>query len=119
MDEFMIDVTAVRPGAACLPARSPLATAAVAGAVHALVPSLAPAAGRVDGRLASWLAPVAQPSQQPAQHMQSAVRTAGLSPMTGTGIATVTRKPKNVHKTRINAGGYGAMGPHPERERLA
>jgi hypothetical protein len=26
-----------------------------------------------------------------------------------------TRK-QNVHKTRINAGGYGAMGPHPERE---
>jgi hypothetical protein len=31
----------------------------------------------------------------------------------------VARKPENVHKTRINAGGYGAMGPHPERERLA
>ena len=26
-----------------------------------------------------------------------------------------TRK-QTVHKTRINAGGYGAMGPHPERE---
>jgi hypothetical protein len=23
---------------------------------------------------------------------------------------------QTVHKTRINAGGYGAMGPHPERE---
>jgi hypothetical protein len=29
--------------------------------------------------------------------------------------ANGTRK-QNVHKTRINAGGYGAMGPHPERE---
>jgi hypothetical protein len=26
---------------------------------------------------------------------------------------------KNVQKTRINAGGYGAMGPHPEREQPA
>ena len=27
-----------------------------------------------------------------------------------------TRKHNNVHKTRISAGGYGAMGSHPERE---
>jgi hypothetical protein len=27
-----------------------------------------------------------------------------------------TRKQNHVHSTRINAGGYGAMGPHPERE---
>jgi len=26
-----------------------------------------------------------------------------------------TRK-QNVHKTRVNAGGDGASGPHPERE---
>jgi hypothetical protein len=31
----------------------------------------------------------------------------------------VTRKQTNVHKTRINAGGFGAMGPHPEREQPA
>jgi hypothetical protein len=23
---------------------------------------------------------------------------------------------QTVHKTRISAGGYGAMGPHPDRE---
>jgi hypothetical protein len=33
--------------------------------------------------------------------------------------ANDTRKQKNVQKTRINAGGYGAMGPHPEREQPA
>ena len=35
-----------------------------------------------------------------------------------TETVTFTRKPINVHKTRISAGGYGAMGPYPERERL-
>jgi hypothetical protein len=30
-----------------------------------------------------------------------------------------TRKQNHVYKTRINAGGYGAMGPYPEREQLA
>jgi hypothetical protein len=34
-------------------------------------------------------------------------------------LPTTVRKPNNVHTTRIDAGGYGAMGPHPERERLA
>jgi hypothetical protein len=30
--------------------------------------------------------------------------------------ATFENRNQTVHKTRINAGGYGAMGPHPERE---
>ncbi len=30
-------------------------------------------------------------------------------------VMSDTRK-QNVLKTRINGGGYGAMGPHPERE---
>jgi hypothetical protein len=29
---------------------------------------------------------------------------------------TSGNRKQTVHKTRINAGGYGAMGPHPERE---
>jgi hypothetical protein len=29
---------------------------------------------------------------------------------------TFENRKQTVHKTRINAGGYGAMGPHPERE---
>jgi hypothetical protein len=33
--------------------------------------------------------------------------------------ANDTRKQTNVQKTRINAGGYGAMGPQPEREQPA
>jgi hypothetical protein len=31
-------------------------------------------------------------------------------------IVDEPRKQNHVHKTRLNAGGYGAMGPHPERE---
>jgi hypothetical protein len=64
---------------------------------------------------------IQQAADQMAQRPESALLTAAeLLPMT-TSISTVTftRKPKNVHKTRINAGGYGAMGPHPERQRLA
>jgi hypothetical protein len=30
--------------------------------------------------------------------------------------ALTNRKQNNVLKTRMNGGGYGAMGPHPERE---
>jgi hypothetical protein len=45
---------------------------------------------------------------------QSALMAAELLP-----VVTDTRNEKTVHKTRINAGGFGAMGPHPERERLA
>ncbi len=44
---------------------------------------------------------------------QSALMTAELLP-----TVNDTRK-QTVHKTRINAGGYGAMGPHPEREQPA
>ncbi len=31
-------------------------------------------------------------------------------------VVNHARKQTNVHKTRISAGRYGAMGPHPERE---
>jgi hypothetical protein len=31
-------------------------------------------------------------------------------------VVNSNRKQTNVHQTRTNAGGYGAMGPHPERE---
>jgi hypothetical protein len=44
-----------------------------------------------------------------------------LAPMSAEQLPIVnpTRKQTNVHKTRIDAGGYGAMGPHPEREQPA
>jgi hypothetical protein len=42
--------------------------------------------------------------------MQLSPMSVELSPVNG------TRKQTNVHKTRISVGGYGAMGPYPERE---
>jgi hypothetical protein len=51
-----------------------------------------------------------RPDQVPTSTKQIAA-TAG-EPLAVNG----TPKQNDVYKTRINAGGYGAMGPHPERE---
>jgi hypothetical protein len=106
---FMTDVAAARLGAACLGvgnARSPWAKLAVVGANHARTQNAVTAAGNPDARrLVSW--------PLPAQTEQIALMSAELLP-----TANGTRK-QNVLKTRINAGGYGAMGPYPEREQPA
>jgi hypothetical protein len=100
------DVAAARLGAACLGvrhSRSPWANLAVVGANHARTQNAVTAAGNPDARrLVSW--------PLPAQTEQIALMSAELLP-----TASGTRK-QNVQKTRINAGGYGAMGPYPERE---
>jgi hypothetical protein len=126
VDNFsMINVAAARLGAACSAALPPWTNVAVAGANHAPARDLVRAAATAG----AWLRAASQPVQAmnvqatlrptsvetPMQPQFAAVMAADLLPTT----ATVTVKPKNVHKTRINAGGYGAMGPHPERERLA
>jgi hypothetical protein len=104
------DVAAARLGAACLGvrhSRSPWANLSVVGANHARTQNAVTAAGNPDARrLVSW--------PLPAQTQQIALMSAELLP-----TANDTRKQKNVLKTRINAGGYGAMGPHPEREQPA
>ena len=100
------DVAAARLGAACLGvrhSRSPWANLSVVGANHARTQNAVTAAGNPDARrLVSW--------PLPAQTQQFALMSADLLP-----TANGTRK-QNVLKTRINAGGYGAMGPYPERE---
>jgi hypothetical protein len=105
------DVAAARLGAACLGvrhalvrhARSPWANLAAVGANHARTQNAVTAAGNPDARrLVSW--------PFPAQTEQIAPMSAELLP-----TVNGTRK-QNVLKTRINAGGYGAMGPYPERE---
>jgi hypothetical protein len=98
---FVLAVT--RTGAACLGARSPWTTLAATGTNHALWQNPALAAGSPDARRVAF-------RQTPALMTQS-LPMAELLP-----TVNDTRKQKNVHKTRINAGGYGAMGPHPERE---
>ena len=110
MEIFMTDVAAARLGAACLGvrhARSPWANLAAVGANHARTQAAVLAVGNPAARrVASW--------PLPAQTEQSALMSAELLP-----TANDTRKQTNVQKTRINAGGYGAMGPQPEREQPA
>jgi hypothetical protein len=106
---FTTNVAAAPLGAACLGARTPWTNSVAAGANHALGRKLSTIAGIPDARhAASWR--VQPMSVQTSQF--AALRGAELLP-------TTVRKPNNVHTTRIDAGGYGAMGPHPERERLA
>jgi hypothetical protein len=99
------DFAAARTGAAFLGACSPwrsLSVESVAGVNHVRTQNPALAAGTPGARLAAfWPVP-------------AMTRTAALSNVEQPAV-NGTRK-QNVHKTRINAGGYGAMGPHPERE---
>jgi hypothetical protein len=72
------------------------------GASHVRTQNPVLASGIPGARLAAfWPVPAMTPTAALFSGEQSAVNG--------------TRK-QNVHKTRINAGGYGAMGPHPERE---
>ncbi|MGH3297944.1 MAG: hypothetical protein ACRDP7_39745 [Trebonia sp.] len=103
------DVAAARLGAACLGvrhARAPWANLLAVWANHARTQNAVLAAsGTRTRRVASW--------PLPAQTQQFALMSAGLLP-----TANDTRK-HNVQKTRISVGGYGAMGPQPEREQPA
>ncbi|HXT93568.1 MAG TPA: hypothetical protein VN714_30430 [Trebonia sp.] len=109
MEIFTTNVAAARLGAACLSARTPWTNSVAAGANHALGRKLSTIAGTPDARGgASWRV-------QPMS-----VQTPQFAALGGVELLpTTVRKPNNVHTTRIDAGGYGAMGPHPERERLA
>jgi hypothetical protein len=78
-----------------------LSVAPASGASHVRTQNPVLAAGIPDARSAA---------SRPAPAMtQTAVLLPEQPAVNG------TRK-QNVHKTRINAGGFGAMGPHPERE---
>ena len=110
MDIYTNNVTAARLGAACLGVRlerTLWANLAAAGTNHARTQNAVVAVGNPGARRV-----VSRPL--PAQTHQFALMSAELLP-----TVNDTRKQKNVHKTRINAGGYGAMGPHPEREQPA
>lgn len=128
MEIYTTEVAATRLGAACLGASSPWANLAtevnhaagvnfaLAGVNHALEPSTGLPAGATAPARAFRpdSAPMSPVPMTQAPVTQSALMAAELLP-----VVTDTRNQKTVHKTRINAGGYGAMGPHPEREQLA
>ena len=104
MDIYTYDVTAARLGAAISGVRSPwmsLSVASASGANHVRTQNPVLAAGTPDARSAAF---------RPSPAMTQAATLLAEQP-----AVNGTRK-QNVHKTRINAGGFGAMGPHPERE---
>jgi len=102
VENYTTDVAAARNGAAFLGICSPWMSLSVEGASHVRTQNPVMAAGIPGARLgAFWPVPAVTQTVDLASSELPA--------------ANGTRK-QNVHKTRINAGGYGAMGPHPERE---
>ena len=98
-----IDVTAAPCGAAFPGARSPWINLSAVQTDYVRTPNLLPVAVAADARLAAF-------GQIPAMTQKQVVAMP-----TGLPTATDNRK-HNVYKTRVNAGGDGASGPHPERE---
>jgi hypothetical protein len=74
------------------------------GMNHVRTPYPVPVVLAADARLAAF-------GQIPAMTQKQLE----VAPATGLLTATDNRK-HNVYKTRVNAGGDGASGPHPERE---
>jgi hypothetical protein len=91
-------VSVANSGTALPGVRSPWATLSGAGVNHAL--PLIPDAAAV----------------MPCTRFVASRRIPATTPLSVIGgLPTDTRK-QYVHKTRVNAGGDGASGPHPERE---
>lgn len=108
VDNFTIsDFAATRIGAACLAARSPWTNVAVTRENHALGLAFNGVQHQFAQQSRRWTSETARPAA-PAAPVAAELL-----------LPTSTRKPINVQMTRINAGRYGVMGPHPERERLA
>ena len=111
MEIYTTHVAAARrPGAACLGvlgAPSPWADLAGTGVNHALPTTAVLAAER--------------PGANRVAHRRIPASMQQFAPMSAAQLPTANdnRKQTNVLKTRSNAGGYGAMGPYPERERPA
>jgi hypothetical protein len=93
-------VAVARSGAALPGVRSPWANLSGAGANHVLAQLPSSAAAMPCTRFVA-------PRRVPAMVHPLAVMAAGLP---------IDVRKQYVHKTRVNAGGDGASGPHPERE---
>lgn len=107
MLNYTIDVTAAPCGAEFPGARSPWTMQQaiglpVVGMDYVRMPNLVPVAVAADARLAAF-------EQIPAMTQKQLVAQPTLLP-------TVNNRKHSVYKTRVNAGGDGASGPHPERE---
>ena len=104
MLNYTTDVTAAPCGAAFPGAGSPWTDLSAVGMDHVRMPYPVPVAVATDARLAAF-------GQIPAMTQKQLE----VAPAAGLLTATDNRK-HNVYKTRVNAGGDGASGPHPERE---
>ncbi len=93
-------VPVARAGAALPGVATPWASLSGSGACSALTMNFSPIPVTMSGGFAMPWAP--------------AVKTLPLA-VTAAGLAIDIRK-QYVHKTRVNVGGDGASGPHPERE---
>ena len=103
MLNYTTDVTAAPSGAAFPGAGSPWANLSAVGMSHVRMPNPVPAAKGAEARLAAFRRIPAMTTKQLAAQ--------------ATGLPTATQNRKHtVYKTRVNAGGDGATGPHPERE---
>ena len=103
-----LDVTAAPCGAAFPGAGSPWTMLqaiglSTVGMNHVRTPYPVPVVLAADARLAAF-------GQIPAMTQKQLVAQATLLP------SAVDNRKHNVYKTRVNAGGDGASGPHPERE---
>jgi hypothetical protein len=103
MDNFTRIDAVASMGAAYTGVCSPWANLAIAGANHARMQHLVLSVGNPDARRVEF-----PPAMAAVKQLE--MKAAPLP------TADETRTQKSVLKTRINAGGYGAMGPHPERE---
>jgi hypothetical protein len=100
VDNNTTEVETTRIGAAFPAARSAWISTTGVAASHALAQNSVLAANRPDPRCAALRQIPAPAMPIPAPTMPFGTR----------------KQTTNVHKTRISAGGYGAMGPYPERE---
>ena len=103
MLNYTLDVTVAPSGAAFPGARSSWPSLSAVGTSHVRMPNPVLAAKGTDARLVAF-------RQIPAMTAKQLV-----APATGLPNAIQNRK-HTVYMTRVNAGGDGASGPHPERE---
>lgn len=94
------NVAVARSGAALPGVRSPWTNPSVAGLNHALGQIPGSVTGTPNARFVAT-------RRDPAMEQPFAVMTVALP---------LDIRKQYVHKTRVNAGGDGASGPHPERE---
>jgi hypothetical protein len=101
---YTLDVTTAPSGAAFPGAGSPWANLSAVGTSHVRTPNPVPAATKGT-------------EARPAAFLQIPAMTAEQLAAKATGLPTATQNRQHtVYMTRVNAGGDGASGPHPERE---